>query len=153
MSIQRREEKSAPSCGREREEGTGSSLYVFLCPWACSMQIGLRQERCVFYLRFSLRSSDLPLFYFRGLSPSRSFSHRHSGLLFPILTQSNSQGRYYDYSLFYRWTPRHREVEVACPRPHLKSEKLGFKPSIFIQEDWPHVPIQFHSQDVHSLRI
>ena len=30
-------------------------------------------------------SFDLPLFYFRGLFPSLSFSHRHFGLLFPIL--------------------------------------------------------------------
>ena len=42
---------------------------------------------------------------------------------------------------------------MACPRPHLKSEKLGFKPSIFIQEDWSHVPIQFQSQDIHPLTI
>ena len=28
---------------------------------------------------------DLPLFYFHGLFPSLSFSHRHSGLLSPIL--------------------------------------------------------------------
>ena len=44
------------------------------------------QECCLFYLRFSLWSLDLPLFYFRGLLPSRSLSHHHSGLLFPILT-------------------------------------------------------------------
>ena len=90
MWIQRCEEKIAPSVGerkREGEEGFGSSFYMFFCSrWACPMQIGLRQEHCLFYLRFSLRSSDLPLFYFHGLSPSRSFSHRHFGLLFPILT-------------------------------------------------------------------
>ena len=33
----------------------------------------------------SLRASDLLLFYFRRLFPSLSFSHRHFGLLFPIL--------------------------------------------------------------------
>ena len=44
------------------------------------------QECCLFYLRPSLRSSDLPLLYFHGLFPSLSFSHHHSGLLFPILT-------------------------------------------------------------------
>ena len=31
------------------------------------------QECCLFYLRSSLRSSDLPLFYFRGLSPFLGF--------------------------------------------------------------------------------
>ena len=70
---------------REREEDFGSSFYV-------SLSLGLSyvnwasQECCLFYLRFSLRSLDLPLFYFHGLFPSRSFSHRHSELLFPILT-------------------------------------------------------------------
>ena len=44
------------------------------------------QECCLFYLRSSLWSWDLPLFYFCGLFPSLSFSHCHSGLLFPILT-------------------------------------------------------------------
>ena len=44
------------------------------------------QECCLFYLRSSFRSLDLPLFYFYMLVPSLSFSNRHSGLLFPILT-------------------------------------------------------------------
>ena len=67
MSIQRREEKSAPSC--EREKRALAPLFMFFCsPWASPMQIGLRQEHCLFYLRFSLRSSDLPLFYFHRLS-------------------------------------------------------------------------------------
>ena len=44
-----------------------------------------RWHKLLFYLRSSLRSSDLPLFYFRRLFPSLSFSHLHSGLLFPIL--------------------------------------------------------------------
>ena len=44
------------------------------------------QECCLFYLRPSLLSLDLLLFYFRRFFPSLSFSHCHSGLLFPILT-------------------------------------------------------------------
>ena len=44
------------------------------------------QECCFFHLSSSLQSSDLPLLYFHRLSPSLSFSHRHSALLFPILT-------------------------------------------------------------------
>ena len=43
-------------------------------------------ESCLLHLRSSLWSLDLPLFYFHGLYPSLSFSHHHSGLLFPILT-------------------------------------------------------------------
>ena len=44
------------------------------------------QECCLFYLKSSVWSSDLPLFYFHGLFPYLSFSHRHSGLFCPILT-------------------------------------------------------------------
>ena len=65
--------RRSPRRAREREgaisgeEGFGSSFYLFLSlglsyvNWA-----GL--ECCWFYPRFSLRSSDLPLFYFRRLS-------------------------------------------------------------------------------------
>ena len=40
-------------------------LYVFSSTWACSMQIGLSQECCLFYLKSSLWSSDLPCFFSR----------------------------------------------------------------------------------------
>ena len=43
------------------------------------------QECCLFYLRSSLRSTDLLLFHFHGLFPSLSCSHCHFGLLFPVL--------------------------------------------------------------------
>ena len=59
-------------------------LYVFLS-LGLSCVNWASQECCLFYLRSSLWSSDLPLFYFRGLFPSLSFSHRHFGLLFPLL--------------------------------------------------------------------
>ena len=36
-------------------------LYVFSSTWACPMQIGLSQQCCLFYLKSSLWSSDLPL--------------------------------------------------------------------------------------------
>ena len=96
----KREWRSVPACRRERElthwvGGVAGGekekalwlllLYVFSSPWACPMQIGPSQECCLFYLRSSLQSSDLPLFYFCGLFPSLSFSRRHFGLLFPIL--------------------------------------------------------------------
>ena len=58
-----REEKSART--REREslrKGFGSSFYMFFSStWACPMQIGLSQERCLFCQKSSLWSSDLPL--------------------------------------------------------------------------------------------
>ena len=73
---------------RERDPWPfGSSFYVFLflCLGLPSVNWA-SQECCLFYLRSSRQASDLPLFYFSGLFPSLSFSHRHSGLLFPILT-------------------------------------------------------------------
>ena len=60
-------------------------LYVFIS-LGLSYANWASQECCLFYLRSSLRSSDLPLFYFCALFSSLSFSHRHSVLLFPILT-------------------------------------------------------------------
>ena len=72
---------------RERPRPFGSSFYMlFSSPWELPYVNWASQECCLFYLRSSLQSSDLPLFYFHGLFPSLSFSHHHSGLLFPILT-------------------------------------------------------------------
>ena len=73
--------------GRERERLPALWL-LFLCfflPLGLPYVNWARQECCLFYLRSSLRSLDVPLFCFRGLFPSLSFSHHHSGLLFPIL--------------------------------------------------------------------
>ena len=81
------ERKSARTRERKRERKHFGSFHMFFSsPWACPLQIGLSQECCLFYLKSSLWSSDLLLFYFRGLFPSLSFSHHHFGLLFPILT-------------------------------------------------------------------
>ena len=90
-SIQRCEEKSAQEHGEGggRGEPFGSSFYMFFSsPWACPMQIRLSQECCSTWSPHSGPgpSFDLPLFCFRGLFSSLSFSHRHFGLLFPILT-------------------------------------------------------------------
>jgi len=52
----------------------GSSFYVFLF-LGLSCVNWASQECCLFYLRSSLQSSDLPLFYFSGLFSSLSFSH------------------------------------------------------------------------------
>ena len=62
---------------------TTKVLGLILALWHVN---GASQECCLFYLSSLLRSSDLLLFYFWGLLPSLSFSHRHSGLLFPVLT-------------------------------------------------------------------
>ena len=63
-----------------------SSLYTFVSsPLSLPYVNWAIQEGCLFYLRSSLWSSELPLFYCCGLSPSLSFSHHHFGLLFLIL--------------------------------------------------------------------
>ena len=61
-------------------------FMFFLLPLGLPYVNWASQECCLFYLRSSFRSSDLPLFYFPRLFPSLSFSHHHFGLLFPILT-------------------------------------------------------------------
>ena len=56
----------------------GFSFYMFfLLPLGLPYVNWASQECCSFYLRSSLQSSDLPLFYFCGFSPSLSFSHHH----------------------------------------------------------------------------
>ena len=76
----RREEK------RGQRPSFGSSFHMFsLLPLSLPMYRA-SQEGCLFHLRLSLWSSDLPLVYFHGFFPSLSFNHHHSGLLFPILT-------------------------------------------------------------------
>ena len=81
------EEKSAPACGREKErERALAPLFICLSlpgPVLCK----LGQPGVFLVLPEVLtRSSDLLLFYFGGLFPSLSFSHRHFGLLFPVLS-------------------------------------------------------------------
>ena len=79
----RREEKRGPS-------PSGLPPFIHLSPppptpilpyvnWAI-------QKGCLFYLRSSLQSLDLPSFYVLRPFPSLSFSHSHFGLRFPILT-------------------------------------------------------------------
>ena len=67
----KREIETESMRGRERETpGPLAPLFIWFSPplglpyvnWAS-------QECCLFYLRSSLRSSDLPLFYFWGLFP------------------------------------------------------------------------------------
>ena len=79
----------------QREDRERALWLLFLCDFPPSLGLPCvnwaRQECCLFYLRSSLWSSDLPLFYFHGLFPSLSFSHHHSGLLFPILTTQQNR--------------------------------------------------------------
>ena len=75
----------------KRKESGGPVLAIFLnifflLPQNLPYVNWVSQEGSLFHLRLSLQSLHLPLFCFCGLFPSLSFSHRHFGLLFPILT-------------------------------------------------------------------
>ena len=80
MPTQRCEEK------RRGPQPFGSSFYMFFPTQGLPYVNWASQKCCSFSLRSSLWSSDLPLFYFCGIFPFLSFSHCHSGLLFPIIT-------------------------------------------------------------------
>ena len=63
-------------------------LCVFLPPGLALCKLGLVRSAVLPEVLTPVLgpSFDLPLFYFHRLFPSLSFSHRHLGLLFPILT-------------------------------------------------------------------
>ena len=87
MDPKTRREEHPSMCGwggGERESPSPLAPF-FICfpPPALPCVNWVSQECCLFYLRSSLRSSGLPLFYFRGLFSSLSFSHHHFELLFP----------------------------------------------------------------------
>ena len=116
MSIYRHEEKSAPACGgerererasereRERERERASWLWLFYLYVYLSLRLSYvnwaSQECCLFYLRSSLWSSDILLFYFGGLFPSLSCSHRHFGLLSPVLPTEHSPLKRWEAQFF-----------------------------------------------------
>ena len=56
-----RERARTHAHGAERESTLAPPLVCFSSTWACPMQIGLSHECCLFYLKSSLWSSDLPL--------------------------------------------------------------------------------------------
>ena len=81
-----REREKENTCAQERETWPfGSSFYMFFPLPGLPYVNWASQECSLSHLRSSLRTSDLLLFYFHGLFPSLSFSHRHFRLLFPIL--------------------------------------------------------------------
>ena len=82
-------------------------LYVFSFTWACPMQIGLSQECCLFYLKSSLWSSDLPLTFLCSI---------FAGFSLPCLLATTILD---SFSLFY--LPNSNESAYQC-REH------GFNP-------------------------
>ena len=87
--VRERDKELTHAAGRERARALWLLLlYVFPPPGPALCKLG--QPRVLFVLPEVLTpvlgpSFDLPLFSFRGLFPSLSFSHHHFGLLFPIL--------------------------------------------------------------------
>ena len=73
-----------PKDSKRREAPSSILAPLFICffllPLILLYANWASQEGCLFYPRLSLWSSNLPLFYFRGLFPSLSFSHCHYGL-------------------------------------------------------------------------
>ena len=94
-SIQRCEQQSAPAPGGgaggqgESESPLASpSICSFLLPGPALCKLGLVRSAVLPEVLTPVLgpSFDLPMFYFRGLFSSLSFSHCNFGLLFPILT-------------------------------------------------------------------
>ena len=65
QESERERERKKRAHARGRESPSESALllllYVFSSTWACPVQIGVSQECCLFCLKSSLWSSDLPL--------------------------------------------------------------------------------------------
>ena len=82
------EEEREGACDREGVREVAGPLapffMFFLLPLGLPCVNWASQECCLFYLRSSLWSWDLPVLFSQAFP--LSFSHHHSGLLFPILT-------------------------------------------------------------------
>ena len=140
-----REER--PSAWEIERERALAPLFIcfFFPPCPCLSYVNwTSQECCLFYLRSSLRSSDLPLFYFCGLSPSFSFSHHHFWLLFPILTPfsysntSKEQAAFNFMAAITICSDQIKPVTVSIVSPSICHEVMG--PDALIRIWYPHSP-------------
>ena len=100
-------------------------VFFFLLPLSLPYVNWASQEGCLFYLTFSLRSSDLPLFYFPGLFPSLSFSHQptpfqahfsYFNYLTKHLTHTHNRNTIHLYVLTY--TPKNIDKYRFSGNPH-----------------------------------
>ena len=74
----------------------GSSVHMFfLLPLGLPSVNWASQECCLFYLKCSLWSSDLPLFYVCRPFPSLYFSHHHSDSFFLFYLSNIYMGQKY----------------------------------------------------------
>ena len=96
----RRERERAYTRGRERAREHWTPPFICFLPAGPALcKLGLARSAVLPQVLTPVlaTSSDLPLFYFHGLFPSLSFSHRHFGLLFPILMLKILQARLQQY--------------------------------------------------------
>ena len=103
---EREREKSTRTQGeRVREKALWLLLlYVFSSTWACPMQIGLSQECCLFCLKSSLWSSDLPCLLATTILDSFSLFY----------LPNNTKLVSFSFSFFW---PHHRTSEILVPPP------------------------------------
>ena len=119
-------------------------LCICLPPLSLPCVNWANQEGCWFCLRSSLQFSDLPLFYFCGLSPSFSFSHHHFWLLFPILTPfsysntSKEQAAFNFMAAITIYSDQIKPVTVSIVSPSICHEVMG--PDALIRIWYPHSP-------------
>ena len=90
-------------------------LYVFSSTWACPMQIGLSQECCLFCLKSSLWSSDLPCLLATTILDSFSLFYLPKVFSFASSTRK----------LILSWSPRswilHMLFDLPLLLPHFLS--------------------------------
>ena len=110
------------------------------------------QECCLFYLRSSLWSWDLLLFNFRGLFPSLSCSHRHFGLLFPVLPTHSSvlawriPGTGEPGGLPSVGSHRVRPSQTRLKRPSSSSSRIDWLDLLAVQETLKSLLQHHHSK-------
>ena len=118
-SIPWRTEHGWPKRWRENRPqlNFGSSFYMFfVLPLSLLYVNWASQEGCLFYLRSSLQSLDLLLFYLHRLFPTLYFSHCCSGLLFS-----------YSNYLTWRMNFRSRQTLTVASESDLLIEKESTK--------------------------
>ena len=144
-----REKDTEPACAQERARPPAPLAPLFICFF---LPLGLpyvnytSQECCLYVLPEVLTPVlHLSLFYFCGLFPSLSFSHSHSGLLFPILTTKHFQWILRTNFLYDALAQSHcsaRDSQESSPTPQFKSinsSVLSFlysPPLTFIHDHW-----------------
>ena len=116
---------------RERERGLWLLfLYAFSSPLGLPFVNWASQECYLFSLRSSLRSSDLPFFYFFGLFPSLSSSHCHLDSCFLLYLPNTCT------------LSRFSRVRL-CATPRTAAHRAPLPTGLSRQEYWSGLPFPF----------